>query len=329
MSINPDYQSPNSRLLVEMTGSKSQPPTGDPVLVIFAGVHGNEPSGWIALGKVRQKIAQQNIALQGSFYGIAGNLSAIQTGVRYCDEDLNRVFLAERIEKVRSEATNLNNEEQEMREILQITDWISQNSTGEIYFVDCHTTSSESIPYISLNEGYHESYLFAKGIAATSIMGVEREIKGCLPEWFNKAGWHGFTFEAGQHLAQSSVESQEAIIWQGLFHAGCLSEQEYPELLDWSHQILYAHGDYHDTFYSVVSSYRIRSGEEFIMKPGYVNLQKIHRGEVLATSNGEPVISPANAHILMPLYQKQGNFGFFIAEEVDEEYLEFKESVHP
>ncbi|MEM9674108.1 MAG: hypothetical protein AAF992_16070 [Bacteroidota bacterium] len=64
-----------------------------------------------------------------------------------------------------------------------------------------------------------------------------------------------------------------------------------------------------------------------MMKPGYVNLQEIQRGEILATSNDEPVISPAS-HILMPLYQKQGAFGLFIAEEIDTEYIEFKESEH-
>jgi len=314
------FKENTSRILVEVSGSAAQP-----ALVIFAGVHGNEPSGIIALERVQQKLDKQQIKLNGFFYGIAGNVSAIQQEVRYCDEDLNRIFLNERIQKIREEQANLNTEEKELKEILQLTSQIRKRTSGEIYFVDCHTTSSESIPYISLNEGYHESYLFAKGIAATSIMGIEREIKGCLPEWFNKAGWHGFTFEAGQHQAQSSVESQEAIIWQGLFHAGCLSEEQHPDLANWSHQILYANGEKHDTFYTVISSYRIQPEEEFVMKPGYVNLQKIHRGEILATSNGEPVISPANAHILMPLYQKQGSFGFFIAEEVDEEYLEFKE----
>ncbi len=313
-------QLPVSRLLIEYPGNSNEP-----TLVIFAGIHGNEPSGLTALINVRHKLTEQSIALKGGFYGIAGNLEAIAVEKRYRDEDLNRIFLSERIQKVQNNQDELNSEEEELKQILHITDKINQQTTDEVYFVDCHTTSSESIPYISLNEGYRDSYLFAKGIAATSIIGVEREIKGCLPEWFNREGWHGFTFEAGQHSAPSSVESQEAIIWQGLFHAGCLYADEHAELFDESQQTLYANGANHYTFYSVISSYRIQPDEEFVMKPGYENFQKIRLGEVLATSNGQPVMSPANAHILMPLYQKQGSFGYFVAEEIQEKYLEFKE----
>ncbi|WKN42944.1 succinylglutamate desuccinylase/aspartoacylase family protein [Tunicatimonas pelagia] len=315
-----DFQLPVSRLLIEYSGKPDEP-----MLVIFAGIHGNEPSGLIALQKVSDRIKTQQITLQGGFYGVAGNLPAIQAKTRYCDEDLNRVFLSERIQQVQNSKEALNIEEQELQQILHLTEEISQQTSGKIYFVDCHTTSSESIPYISLNEGYGDSYLFAKDIAATSIMGIEREIQGCLPEWFNRRGWHGFTFEAGQHVAPSSVESQEAMIWQALFHANCLNQATYQELFDWSHQVLYSHGDNHYAFYSVISSYRIQADESFVMEPGYKNFQKIRQGEMLATSNGEPVLSPANAYLLMPLYQKQGSFGFFIAEEIQEDYLEFKE----
>lgn len=310
-----------SRIIGQIKGDPAQP-----TLVVFAGVHGNEPSGLIALNRIFAKLKQGNIDFKGSFYGIAANLSAIHAQVRYCDEDLNRIFLEERIQKVSESNTSLTVEEQELREILEITDHIRECTNGDIHFIDCHTTSSVSIPYISMNEGYKDSYLFAKGIAATTVMGVEREIQGCLPEWFNKIGWHGFTFEAGQHLAKEAIESQEAVIWQGLEHAGCISTDEYPQKLQWAHDVLYAHGEFHDTFYTVISSYRIQPEEEFLMKPGFANLQKIHQGEILATSNGQPVLSHANAYILMPLYQKQGTFGFFIAEEIDEEYLIFKEA---
>ncbi len=320
MSRTVNFKSPESRLLINLPGNRD-----DPTFIVFAGVHGNEPSGLIALEKVLEKIKDQQITLQGSFYAIAGNLPAIQKTVRFCDEDLNRVFLPKRVAKVQDSQEVLNIEEKQLQEILHLTQEINRQTSGEVYFIDCHTTSAESVPYISLNEGYRDSYVFAKGIAATSIMGIEREIKGCLPEWFNQQGWHGFTFEAGQHFAASSVESQEAVIWQGLFHAGCLTQTEHKKLFDWSHQVLYTHGDNHYSFYSVISSYRIQPDEKFVMKPGYKNFQKIHRGEALATSNGQPVYSPANAYILMPLYQNQGSFGFFIAEEVDEDLIKFKE----
>jgi succinylglutamate desuccinylase len=53
------------------------------------------------------------------------------------------------------------------------------------------------------------------------------------------------------------------------------------------------------------------------MKPGYVNFQKINRGETLAVSQEGDVQSPSDGLILMPKYQPQGDDGFFIVENLD------------
>ena len=52
------------------------------------------------------------------------------------------------------------------------------------------------------------------------------------------------------------------------------------------------------------------------MKEGYENFQKIEKGELLAEQNGEKVYSEWDAYIFMPLYQSQGNDGFFVVQDV-------------
>ena len=52
------------------------------------------------------------------------------------------------------------------------------------------------------------------------------------------------------------------------------------------------------------------------MEPGFVNFQAIEKGELLAYQNGQPVKSEWDAFIFMPLYQSQGNDGFFVIQEV-------------
>ena len=47
------------------------------------------------------------------------------------------------------------------------------------------------------------------------------------------------------------------------------------------------------------------------MQPGYTNFQLIKKGELLAKSNGEQVFAKYSSRIFMPLYQSQGNDGFF------------------
>ncbi|MGB3584910.1 MAG: succinylglutamate desuccinylase/aspartoacylase family protein, partial [Tunicatimonas sp.] len=73
MTRTVNFKSPESRLLINLPGNRD-----DPTFIVFAGVHGNETSGLIALEKVLERIKNQQITLQGSFYAIAGNLPAIQ-----------------------------------------------------------------------------------------------------------------------------------------------------------------------------------------------------------------------------------------------------------
>ena len=290
--------------------------TSAPRLVVFAGVHGNEPSGVIALQRVFDHLRTNDIPLHGQLTGVIGNREALRRNLRYCDEDLNRLFLPEYIHAVRSGTGTFPIEDHELLEICTWATDYENKAEGFPYFVDCHTTSSASIPYISMNEGFADSYRFAQDLPATKVIGVEKEIKGCLAEWLNLRGWHGFTFEGGQHQAPISVQNQEAMIWLALIRSGCLLEQNAPDQINRARETLFQQGSQQHHTYRVVSSYRIREGEDFQMLPGFVNLQAIRQGEPLATSNGEVIQAKEDAHILMPLYQKQGNFGFFIAHVV-------------
>ncbi|HET8885982.1 MAG TPA: succinylglutamate desuccinylase, partial [Salinimicrobium sp.] len=67
-------------------------------------------------------------------------------------------------------------------------------------------------------------------------------------------------------------------------------------------QIIYRHG--------------IEETDNFVMEPDFKNFQEIKKGDLLAIQNGNEIRSEWNANIFMPLYQKQGNDGFFIIEKV-------------
>ena len=66
----------------------------------------------------------------------------------------------------------------------------------------------------------------------------------------------------------------------------------------------------------LVDHFIIGPDDEFKMKLGYTNFQKISQGELLATMNGEDVFASQDGLILMPLYQDQGEDGFFIVQEL-------------
>lgn len=293
----------------------SFPAEGDkPRLVVFAGVHGNEPSGVLALQRVFEQLRTHQIPLNGQLIGVVGNVEALRREVRFVNEDLNRLFLPARIEQVKAASEEQSFETLELLNICDLVNSLEARTDDELFFVDCHTTSSASIPFISLNEGFISSLQLAQQIPVASVVGAEKEIKGCLAEWLNQRGWTGFTYEAGQHQATSSVDNQEALIWLALRHAGCISESQAQPYLDRAHALLQQQGMQQQAVYQLRSAYHIRDDEAFLMEPGFRNLQSVRRGERLATSDGTPVLAPEDGYLLMPLYQPQGNFGFFLVQ---------------
>ena len=287
-----------------------------PRLIVFAGVHGNEPSGVLALLRVFAQLRTHPFDLQGQFMGVLGNIEALRQDVRYLDEDLNRLFLTDRIEQAKTTRDQPTAEGRELLEITDLVESLESRTQSPLFFVDCHTTSSASAPFISLNEGFASSLRFAQGVPTAAVIGAEKEIKGCLSEWLNHRGWAGFTFEAGQHRDTLSIDHQEAIIWLALWRSGCLDKTPAKSRIDQARATLGRQGSQPQKIYQVLSAYRIREDEDFRMEPGYRNLQFVPQGELLATSNGQPVLAPEDAHLLMPLYQPQGNFGFFLVQEI-------------
>jgi succinylglutamate desuccinylase len=63
--------------------------------------------------------------------------------------------------------------------------------------------------------------------------------------------------------------------------------------------------------------HRIQAGDQFKMRPGYINFQRIQQQEHLADDITGPIYAPMNGLILMPLYQSKGSDGFFIVEAQD------------
>ena len=52
------------------------------------------------------------------------------------------------------------------------------------------------------------------------------------------------------------------------------------------------------------------------MQPGFVNFQQVERGQLLATDRGGEIRARENGYLFMPLYQAQGEDGFFLVREV-------------
>jgi succinylglutamate desuccinylase len=281
-----------------------------PLLFITAGVHGNEPSGVKALEKVFAELQKTKPTIKGTIVGVAGNKLALEQDKRFIEEDLNRTWKEESITNNKKDT----HEQREMHEIIEVLQSFPESDFTKRYFLDCHTTSSASLPYVSV-QVVNDNDEWAPRFPTYIVRGFSDIVYGAIDHYLSRTGLTGFTFEAGQHTDKTSVENQEGMIWLALKEACDLELEQiscYPDCVD---NFAKKNAPDQKTF-EIIHRYGLEDDDEFKMEPGYKNFQKIEKGELLAVKNGKEIKSEWDAYIFMPLYQSQGNDGFFVIQEV-------------
>ncbi len=283
--------------------------TQGPYLLVSGGVHGNEPSGVLALQRVFKKLQNDNPALKGKIVGVAGNIVALTKGVRLIDKDLNRVCTLKNEKKLKENEKLDFHEASEFKELLAIVEKLEDEKFNtEFHFMDLHTTSSKTPPYISVNRR-EDCFNFAKQMPLPVVKGIEKYIPGHFDHYQTLKGHAGFTMEAGQHDDPQSVDYHEAAIWVILVKTGMLEESAVD--YDRYYTLLEKASPTNDNF-EVTYRQEIGEDQKFLMDPGFANFTKIDKGQRLATLDGEAIVSDSKGRVFLPLYQTQGSDGFFI-----------------
>lgn len=87
----------------------------------------------------------------------------------------------------------------------------------------------------------------------------------------------------------------------------------------WAHfrDLLYARGSGLHGLFEVFFRHPIRSEDQgFKMNPGFSNFDKVEHLEPLAVDHEGEISSPGTGNIFMPLYQNQGEDGFFLVRRI-------------
>lgn len=314
---------PDSLLDLERVLGSYGPP-GGPTLIVVSGMHGNEPAGVEACLTIRDRLARAEDRLKGRVHLVVANLEAIRRGVRYVDQDLNRAWTRDRVEAVRralpgaadgAGAAGLAGEAEarEQRELLELFErWVAE-SRGPVYMLDLHTTSGPGAAFSTVADTL-ENRRLALALPVPVVLGLEELVVGTLHDYLGDLGVITIAFESGQHAEIEAVVRARAAIWLMLYTSGILPAGAVPELRNaWDHL---ADGHRHLPR-ALEMRYRhpIVAEDRFRMKGGYRNFQTVEKGEALAEDQDGAVLSPESARILMPLYQAQGNDGFFVVRE--------------
>lgn len=291
-------------------------------IVFFGGIHGNEFAGVDALNKVLNKVDEKT--LHGEIYAVYGNIKALKENKRFLELDLNRMWTSDKLDALEAKSHYIEEEEEQIELFNFIKDLFKKNHSA-LYFIDLHTTSSKSLPFITINDALINRK-FSQCFPVPIVLGIEEYLEGPLLSYLNKLGYVSLGFEAGQHVDPQSTKSCVAFISLVLKHTGHLLNDELGDIKK-HEKVLKEASKNVSSIFEVIYKHHIEPKEIFVMKPGFESFQTIEKGTLLATSNGERLYSDFNAQLFMPLYQNSGNDGFFIIRVIPRFFLKLSETL--
>ena len=307
------------RIIGEVHGSEN-----GPTLMIFAGIHGNEKAGVLAAEKVLHRIREENMLFKGNVHFILGNINALNRNVRFMDADLNRIWTRDKMQALKNDSVVLNVETKEQISIYEILINVLSSERGPYYFLDLHTTSSPSVPFITISDSLNNRK-FASYFPVPIVLGIEEYLDGPLLTFINDHGYISVGFEGGQHTDPASVVNCEYFIWKSLVHSGCLEKdqvRDFQKYRDHFSKMCCKH-----QFFAITFRYELDNPEEFSMEGKFQNFEPIRKNQLLAYHNGKEVHAEQAGRIFMPLYQTQGEEGFFILKEVSKFWLRLSKTL--
>mgnify|MGYP002631518855 CR=1 FL=1 len=282
-----------------------------PLFIFVGGMHGNEPDGIWALQDLLADLARSQAPLCGRLVCFAGNLEALRRGDRYIDRDFNRVW--SEADLARGAESGIHEFEVRAGLLAQIESEI-RGVKQPVVFLDLHSTSAGGSPFSIIGDT-RQNRRIAFALPVPVILGLEENVDGALLGYFGERGHIAVGFEGGQHQGADTRDNHLAAAWVTLVTGGGLVGKHTPQGKVSFDQLRKAG---HGLAGVVEMRYRhhVHVREEFEMVQGFTNFDPVHAGQLLAHESGQEIRSDQDGLILLPLYQGQGQDGYFLGREV-------------
>lgn len=213
----------------------------------------------------------------------------------------------------------LDMEEREVQEILSlIRREVEKYQPEKIVMLDLHTTTAHG-GIFSIATDDPESVRIAVELHAPVIKGMLEGIKGTTLHYFRPDNFDGrevvsVAFESGQHDDPLSVNRAIAAIINCMRTIGCVKAEHVENRHD---QLLIDFSKNLPKVSQLIMCHSIKDTDKFEMLPDFKNFQRIKKGQLLAHDKTGPIHAESDGLILMPLYQPQGDDGFFLIKKLD------------
>lgn len=300
-----------------------------PTLVVTGGIHGNEPGGVVAMGRVFRELHARRPTLRGQLLGLVGNSCALSRSTRFVDEDMNRVWTKAGVAALRIQDPAADcSEQREQRELLALLDPLlaeaAANPKRRAMLLDLHSTSGGGPPFIVMGDTLQNREL-AFALSAPVLLGLEENIDGTLIEYFGAGGNVAVVLEGGQNDDPRTADNHESAIWIALVACGLIDAADAPDY-ERHRARLRAAASGVPSVIEVVHRHDIEPENEthFRMIPGLKGFQHIEKGRLLAHDGPHAqaqVTAPFTGVLLMPRYQPKGLDGFFMGKRVEPFWL--------
>jgi succinylglutamate desuccinylase len=288
-----------------------------PSLVVVAGIHGNEPAGVEAGRRVLARLAQGDIGIRGELVVLGGNVEGLKSGARYLKRDLNRGWTDDSVDRLRNcVPESLTAEDKEQTELLQTIEEVRSTSRGQVHLADLHTSSAPGIPFVIFGDSPVQRS-FVRVFPIPVIIGLVEHVDGVMSEFWSRRGLVTFSVEGGQHDDPLSRDGLEAILWLSLAQAGMITTSTPPEVARATALLDERRGGLPRVL-DVISRHSITPDDAFVMEPGFRNVHRVAKGQLLARDQRGEIRADCDGVVVLPLYQKLGNDGFFWAREVSD-----------
>lgn len=285
-----------------------------PLLLVMAGMHGNETAGIRAVQRLVRHLAEHDVDVRGRFLALVGNLRAVHGDTRYQVKDLNRQWYETKIKKLKVLPLGFLNtpEDREQKKLIaKIERSLDALDDGaEALMLDLHTTSAEG-GFFSIVNHDRRSIDHARAIGAPVIEGLIDVVEGTALEYIERLGHPALAFEAGQHGEPHSEQRMIAAMVRLLDRLDMVDRSALARFDPYVKALAHRADDLPDVV-RFAHRHAVEPEHRFTMKPGYRNFDRVRRGEILGKDRSGFVTCPCDGYILMPLYQPQGEDGFFV-----------------
>jgi succinylglutamate desuccinylase len=297
-----------------------------PLLIITAGIHGNEKSGIEASQRVFAFLDRENTPLFGRVVAIAGNLNALTREVRFVDRDLNRMWLPDRIIDLPQNSRSVDCiEETEQRQMLDVVESEVAGHHGPVILLDLHSTSADSPPFSIISDTLQNRRV-AFALALPVVLGLEEVINGTIQDYYGERGYVTAAIEGGQHDDPTTVDRIESALWITIVTSGIADGDRVPRL-EAHRKLLRDAAQGLPSVVEVVHRHGRASQDGFRMVDGFKNFTPIRSGQLVARDSNGEIRAQADGMLLLPSYQVSDNDGYFIGSRVRRFWLRLSASM--